>query len=119
MLDKSSRPWFGHSRWYCGGRSVWICSAYCDWLLDGTERDAVEGRTDTCRQQVSVVLIVARPACLAHCAHPPTDGTKGAVVRTARVVRNGRKGEEEGEQRSYNKLGKGPTHGSGHWGQNQ
>lgn len=67
---------------------VWIGSACRDGLLDGRERDTVGVRRNTCGRQerVLLVLIVARPVCLAHCAHPPTDGTEEVEVNTALAV---------------------------------
>lgn len=72
---------------------VWL-SVIGSWMERNKARGPVKERTNTCGlQQVSVPSIVARPVCLAHCAHPPTDGRKEMAERTAlRVVRNGRKG---------------------------
>lgn len=64
---------------------------------------------------MSVSSIVARPVCLAHCAHPPTDGRIDGE-NSAAGRSHGRKGDEEQQSCSQpSGLGKGSMHG-GSWG---
>jgi hypothetical protein len=94
---------------------VWL-SVIGSWMEQNKTRGPVGERTNTCGlQQVSVPSIVARPVCLAHCAHPPTDGRKEIGGENSTAGRSQQSQGEDEEQRSCKQLGKGSIDACGKW----